>query len=50
MVIGVNHEVPQTWKMKVVQGKFLPEESSELTCSLAVFYLITFQVLNHCVL
>jgi len=36
MVIGVNHEVPQTWKMKVAQGRFLPEESSEQARSLAV--------------
>ena len=36
MVIGVNHEVPQTWKMEVAQGRFLPEESSEQARSLAV--------------
>jgi len=36
MVIGVNHEVPQTWKMKVAQGRFLPEESPEQARSLAV--------------
>ncbi len=36
MVIGVNHEVPQTWKMKVAQGRFLPAELSEQARSLAV--------------
>ncbi len=36
VVIGVNHEVPQTWKMKVAQGRFLPDESAEQARSLAV--------------
>jgi len=36
MVIGVNHEVPQTWKMKLAQGRFLPNESLEQARSLAV--------------
>lgn len=36
MVVGVNHEVPQTWKMKVAQGRFLPDEAPEQARNLAV--------------
>lgn len=36
MVVGVNHEVPQTWKIKVAQGKFLPKEAPEQARNLAV--------------
>lgn len=36
MVLGVNHEVPQTWQMKLAQGKFLPNESPEQARNLAV--------------
>ena len=36
MVIGVNHEVPQAWKMKVALGKFLPDEAPEQARNLAV--------------
>ena len=36
MVVGVNHEVPQTWKMKVAQGRFLPNEEPEQARNLAV--------------
>ena len=35
-VVGVNHEVPQTWKMKVAQGRFLPNEAPEQARNLAV--------------
>ncbi len=28
-VLGINHEVPQTWAMEVAQGRFLPNESAE---------------------
>ncbi len=36
MVVGVNHEVPQTWKIKVAQGRFLPKEAPEQARNLAV--------------
>lgn len=36
LVIGVNHEVPETWKIKVAQGRFLPNESPEQARNLAV--------------
>ncbi|CAA6811713.1 MAG: putative ABC transporter protein [uncultured Thiotrichaceae bacterium] len=35
-VIGVNHEVPQTWKINVAQGRFLPNEKLEQARNLAV--------------
>lgn len=36
LVIGVNHEVPETWKIRVAQGRFLPNESPEQARNLAV--------------
>jgi len=35
-VFGVNHDVPETWKLHVVQGSFLPDESSGQARNLAV--------------
>lgn len=36
MVVGVNHQVPETWSMDVSQGNFLPREISESARNLAV--------------
>lgn len=36
VVLGVNHEVPQTWKIKVALGRFLPDEAPEQARNLAV--------------
>lgn len=36
VVLGVNHQVPDTWKLTVGQGRFLPDESSQRARNLAV--------------
>jgi len=36
MVLGVNHQAPQTWQFKVAQGQFLPDEPPEQARNLAV--------------
>lgn len=36
VIIGANHEVPETWKMNVAQGSFLPEEVPEQARNMAV--------------
>lgn len=35
-ILGVNHEVPSTWKMAVGQGRFLPDEAPEQARNFAV--------------
>ncbi|MEN8212806.1 MAG: ABC transporter permease [Pseudomonadota bacterium] len=35
-VIGVNHEVPQTWQIHIGQGEFLPPDPHQQTRNLAV--------------
>ena len=36
MVLGVNHQAPQTWQFKVAQGQFLPDEPPRQARSLTV--------------
>ena len=36
MVLGVNHQAPQTWRFQVAQGQFLPDEPPGQARSLAV--------------
>jgi putative ABC transport system permease protein len=35
-VLGLNHETPQTWKLKVATGRFLPDDSAQQARNLAV--------------
>lgn len=35
-VLGLNHETPQTWKLKVASGRFLPNDSAQQARNLAV--------------
>ncbi|HID81601.1 MAG TPA: FtsX-like permease family protein [Chromatiales bacterium] len=36
MVLGVNHQAPQTWQFKIAQGQFLPDEPAEQARNLSV--------------
>lgn len=35
-VLGLNHETPQTWKLKVATGQFLPEDATQQARNLVV--------------
>lgn len=36
VILGVNHQTPQTWKFNIAQGQFLPDEPPEQARNLAV--------------
>lgn len=35
-ILGLNHEAPQTWKLKVATGRFLPDDSAQQARNLVV--------------